>query len=61
MTGESLYGDIYRIGVGSRVARSTIPGNAKASMRGTSDRTDTHAFCICDSGYQRFESSLRVS
>ena len=32
------------IGVGFCVARSTKPGNAKASMRGTSSGTDSHAF-----------------
>ena len=31
-------------GVGFRVARSTVPGNARASMRGTSDGENSHAF-----------------
>lgn len=31
-------------GVGFRVARSTVPGNARASMRGTSDSENSHAF-----------------
>ncbi len=32
------------IGVGFCVARSTVMGNAKASIRGTGDGTATHAF-----------------
>ncbi len=31
-------------GVGFRVARSTVSGNARASMRGTSDGENSHAF-----------------
>ena len=34
-------------GVGFRVARSTVPGNARASMRGTSDGENSHAFFVC--------------
>ena len=38
---------IYISGVGFRVARSTVPGNARASMRGTSDGENSHAFFVC--------------
>ncbi len=36
--------DTFISGVGFRVARSTVPGNARASMRGTSDGENSHAF-----------------
>ena len=37
---------IYHIGVRSRVARSSVLGNPRASKCGTSDDTDSHAFCF---------------
>lgn len=37
-------GEIYHIGVGFYVARSTVVGNAKASDRWTGDGTAVHAF-----------------
>ena len=40
-------GATYISGVGFRVARSTVPGNARASMRGTSDGENSHAFFVC--------------
>ena len=36
--------NVLHIGVGLDVARFTELGNAKASMRGTGDSTDSHAF-----------------
>jgi hypothetical protein len=35
--------DVIHIGVGFCVARSSVMGNAKASMRGTSNSTDSRA------------------
>ena len=37
-------GDTFISCVGFRVARSTVSGNARASMRGTSDGENSHAF-----------------
>jgi hypothetical protein len=37
---------VTHISVGFCVARSTEMGNAKASSSGTSNSTDSHAFCI---------------
>lgn len=47
-TGRTTYVHIiisYRRG--SNVARSTTMGNARASMRGTSDKQGTRAFFVC--------------
>ncbi len=38
--------DVLHIGVGFDVARFDFQGDARASMRGTSDSTDSRAFFI---------------
>ena len=47
-------GEVYHIGVGFCVARSTVMGNAKASSCGTSNGTATHAFFACKSYFHFF-------
>ena len=49
---------IYHIGVGSRVARSTTMGNARASVRGTSNSRSPTLF-LCSSGNFWKNESLR--
>lgn len=46
--------------MGFCVARSTLTGNAKASMRGTSDKHDSHAFfCVWEERFFNIRVSLK--
>ena len=50
-------------GVGFCVARSTVPGNAKASKRGTGDGQSSHAFFVYTSQYlfiNRLDMGIRA-